>query len=97
YTSPAYGDDGGAPLAEGDSDTSRGHLLLLAEPSDASVFLNDQFVGTGADLSNLSRGLQVPPGQHTIKVSRPGMTTEERTVIVGPGRNAIVEISLRPS
>jgi hypothetical protein len=58
---------------------------------------NDHFVGTGEELSALSRGLQVPPGQHTITVSRQGMTTEEFTVVVGPGKSETVNVSLRPS
>jgi hypothetical protein len=76
--------------------TNRARIVFRIEPADAAVYLNDHFVGTGQELSTLVRGLQVPPGQHTITVSRPGMKTEEQTVVVGPGKSEAVEISLRP-
>jgi hypothetical protein len=100
YATPSNGDGGGAPLggeASEPNGASRGHIFLWTEPSDASVFLNGEFVGTGRELAALPGGLPVPPGQHTITISRTGMATEEHTVIVGPGRKAIVEISLKPS
>jgi hypothetical protein len=70
--------------------------VFHVQPADAAIYLNDKFVGTGEELSTLSRGLQVPPGQHSITVSRPGMKSEERTVVVGPGKSETVEISLAP-
>jgi hypothetical protein len=81
---------------EAGASKTRARLLFRIMPGDAAVYLNDHFVGTGEELSTLSRGLQVPPGQHAITVSRPGMTTEERTVVVGPGKSETVEISLEP-
>ncbi len=73
---------------------SRSRLLFRITPGDAAVYLNDTFVGTGEELSTLARGLQVPPGQHTITVSRPGLATREQTVVVGPGKSETVEIAL---
>jgi hypothetical protein len=75
---------------------SRARIVFRIQPADAAVYLNDSFVGTGEELSTLARGMQVPPGQHTVTVSRPGMTTQERTVVVGPGKSETVEISLAP-
>jgi len=74
----------------------RSRIVFHVQPADAAIYLNDKFVGTGEELSTLSRGLQVPPGQHSITVSRPGMKSEERTVVVGPGKSETVEISLAP-
>ncbi len=73
----------------------RAHLVFRIQPGDAAVYLNDRFVGTGEELSTLSRGLQVPAGQHTVTVSRPGLVTREQTVVVGPGKSEVVEISLQ--
>lgn len=75
---------------------SRARIVFRIQPADAAVYLNNHFVGTGEELSTLTRGLQVPPGQHTITVSRPGLTTDEQTVVVGPGKSETVEISLKP-
>ena len=74
----------------------RSRLVFHVQPADAAIYLNDHFVGTGEELSTLSRGLQVPPGQHTITISRPGMKTQERTVIVGPGKSETVDVTLQP-
>lgn len=85
-----------APPASDPAARGRARIVFRVQPADAAVYLNDRFVGTGEELSTLSRGLQVPPGQHTIVVSRPGMKSEERTVVVGPGKSEAVEISLAP-
>ncbi len=90
---------GGQPAPEPGAGTvskTRARIVLRIQPGDAAVYLNDSFVGTGEELSTLARGMQVPPGQHTVTVSRPGMKTEERTVVVGPGKSETVEISLQP-
>src|SRR5262249_53888983 len=68
----------------------RSRIVFHIQPADAAVYLNDRFIGTGEELSTLSRGMQVPPGQHSITVSRPGMKSEERTVVVGPGKSETV-------
>jgi hypothetical protein len=73
---------------------SRGRIIFRITPGDAAVYLNDHFVGTGEELSTLTRGFQVPPGQHSITVSRPGLVTREETVVVGPGKSETVEIAL---
>jgi len=95
-----YGADAQAPPpaapGAGTVPASRARILFQIQPGDASVYLNDGFAGTGEELSTLARGMQVPPGQHTITVSRPGMKTEEQTVVVGPGKSETVVISLRP-
>jgi PEGA domain len=105
---PPSGDSGiGATMGEGDqpppsapatdpSSKSRGRILFRVQPGDAAIYLNDHFIGTGEELSTLARGFLVPPGQHSVTVSRPGMATQERTVVVGPGKSETVEISLQP-
>ena len=74
---------------------SRARLIFRIMPGDAAVYLNDHFIGTGEELSTLTRGFQVPPGQHSITVSRPGLETREETVVVGPGKSETVEIALQ--
>jgi hypothetical protein len=101
---PPSGGDGSAMTPPGQPATvapdsvpkGRSRIVFHVQPADAAIYLNDKFVGTGEELSTLSRGLQVPPGQHSITVSRPGMKSEERTVVVGPGKSETVEISLAP-
>jgi hypothetical protein len=73
----------------------RARILFHITPGDAAVYLNDHFIGTGEELSTLTRGFQVAPGQHSLTVSRPGMVTREETVVVGPGKSETVEISLQ--
>ncbi len=73
---------------------SRSHLVFRISPSDAAVYLDDRFAGSAEELSTLSRGLLVVPGQHTVTVSRPGLRTREETVLVGPGKSEVVDISL---
>ncbi len=83
-----------APAASPDA-KSRARIIFRVTPGDAAVYLNDHFIGTGEELSTLTRGFQVPPGQHSLTVSRPGMVTREETVVVGPGKSETVEIALQ--
>jgi hypothetical protein len=97
---PPSNGDGSAPMppppSASESLKGRARIVFRVEPGDAAVYLNDHFVGTGEELSTLTRGLQVQPGQHTITISRPGMATQERTVVVGPGKSESVEVTLHP-
>lgn len=86
-----------APAAAAPGAKQRARIVFRVTPGDAAVYLNDHFIGTGEELSTLTRGFQVPPGQHALTVSRPGMVTREETVVVGPGKSETVEISLQPN
>jgi hypothetical protein len=84
------------PPAAGSAEAkSRGRVVFRVTPVDAAVYLYDQFIGTGEELSTLNRGFLVQPGQHSITVSRPGFETREETVVVGPGKSETVEIALQ--
>jgi hypothetical protein len=84
---------------EGVRDVRReaGHLRLSIEPADASVYLDGRFVGTADELSSLSAGLLVDPGEHTLSVVRPGHKAVDRELTVDPGEELEVEVELEDS
>jgi len=63
----------------------RSRLRFEIEPSDAAVYLDDDYVGTGKELAGLSRGVPVDAGKHTVSVVRPGFVTKTIEVEVKPG------------
>jgi hypothetical protein len=69
-------------------------LLIAVEPPDAAVWVDDRFVGTGADLSASAKGVPVPPGSHKITVSRPGFGEETVTAEVESGEIRRVRVVL---
>lgn len=71
-----------------------GRLRVEILPSDASVYLDGRFVGTGVDLERLRQGLRVEPGEHRIAVVRPGHKAEEQEFTVSPGQEVELEIEL---
>lgn len=71
-----------------------GRLRVEILPSDASVYLDGRFVGTGVDLERLRQGLRVEPGEHRISVVRPGHKGEEQEFTVSPGQEVELEIEL---
>jgi hypothetical protein len=86
--SPAWQTDGGdygvdAQLDPGDEPkpvpvprrSSRPRVSWNVGPGDASVYLDDRFVGT-ADELNAGKGTRVDPGPHTVTVVRPGFKTK---------------------
>jgi hypothetical protein len=71
------------PRAEGEPGAPAGEagtVRLEVQPSDASIYVNGTFRGTGR-----MRTLRLPAGRHRIEVVRPGYRTLERDVEVEPG------------
>ena len=66
-----------------------GTLRLSVRPTDASVYVDGAFRGTGR-----VRSLRLPPGRHRVEVVRPGYRTDEREVDVQPGREIEVSFDL---
>ncbi len=59
-------------------------------PDDASVYLDDRFLGSAREL----RTLALSPGPHRVEVVRPGFRTVERTVQVRLDVPATVVVDL---
>ena len=91
-----HGDDRDRRPHASRDDSAGSHLRLAVEPQDASVYLDGQFVGTGADLSLLHAGLPVAPGHHKLAVVRPGHKAIEKDFDVKSGGNIELEIALEP-
>jgi PEGA domain-containing protein len=68
----------------------RGTLRLAVSPTDASIYVDGTFRGTGDDLRRLS----LPEGRHRIEVVRPGYRTVERDVEVQAGETEEVDVDL---
>jgi hypothetical protein len=69
-------------------------LELRVSPLKASVYVDGEFVGTGAELAALERGLAVTPGTHTVEVLAPGYAQRSVTVDVGQGERRQVVLEL---
>jgi hypothetical protein len=79
-------------LGRGNTRGDAGTLRLMVQPSDASVYVDGAFRGTGR-----LRTLRLPAGHHRIEVVRPGYRTLEREVDVQPGREVEVRFDLERS
>src|SRR5690606_28926943 len=77
-----------------DARAEPGRLRLRVEPSDASIYLDGRFLGTGSELSRLRTELIVDPGEHRLEVVRPGRQAEARRIEIESGRELAVEIEL---
>lgn len=67
-----------------------GTLVVESDPSDAVLMLDGTFVG------RTPMTLDVAPGSHEIVVSLSGHESERRSVSVGSGESAELEVSLAP-
>ena len=65
-------------------------VRLDLKPSDASVYVDGEFRGSGRNAETL----RLAPGRHRLEVVRPGYRTVEREIDVRPGDNPRVEIEL---
>jgi hypothetical protein len=85
---PSYGNE--LPNAQTAAvNTGRGRLVVGSEPAGAEIYIDGVF-----DSSTPST-LQLPPGEHLIKISRPGYQNWERRIVVelesAKSVNAILE------
>jgi PEGA domain-containing protein len=77
--------------AEDDRENAEAATVRLdLKPSDASVYVDGEFRGSG----RRAETLRLAPGRHRIEVVRPGYRTVEREIDVRPGQDTRVEIEL---
>jgi hypothetical protein len=70
-------------------------LHLAVTPSDASVYLDGRFIGTGEDVARMSSGLMIDAGPHKLSVVRPGRHAEERQFEIKTGEPLDLSIDLK--
>ncbi len=69
-----------------------GSLLVLSSPQGATVYLDDE--NRGVTPLTLSF---VPPGEHTVKLTREGRGTHRETVTIRGEENTTVHVALSPN
>jgi hypothetical protein len=71
-------------------DADAGTLRLELKPSDASVYVDGEFRGSG----RRAETVRLAPGRHRLEVVRPGYRTVEREIEVRSGETVRVEVDL---
>jgi PEGA domain len=69
-------------------------LDLRVTPENASVYLDGEFLGTGAELGRLERGVAVTPGTHHLDVVAPGHAAKSLELSVEAGARQQVVVQL---
>ena len=72
-----------------------GRIAIVATPSDAAVYLDSHFVGTAAEIAELSAGLIVESGDHVIEIIRPGYENQQVPVELAAGERIDLKLDLR--
>jgi hypothetical protein len=70
-----------------------GGVVLLCEPRDASLFVDDKYLGSVRGLRD--RPLNLPVGTHRIEISKPGYFPHYAEVQVAQGVRERLEVTLR--
>jgi hypothetical protein len=88
-----------APPAQAANDSmtrppATGRLRVHAEPGDAAVYLDGEYLGLGAELARIHGALAVPTGTHRLEAARPGFASAVRTIEVGDRDVAQIDIVL---
>jgi hypothetical protein len=68
-------------------------ILFEVRPDDASISIDDRFVGRASELDS-DGGIAIAPGRHTIVVSRPGYRERRIQIDVSRGETENVEVTL---
>ena len=78
------------------SPVALGRLRVHAEPPDAAVYLDGEYLGLGAELGRIHGALAVATGAHRLEAVRPGYVSASLAIEVGDADVANVEITLTP-
>jgi hypothetical protein len=72
----------------------RGRLKVLAQPEDAAVYLDGEYLGLGGELSRLHGAIPVATGAHRLEIVRPGYASASETIEVTEADTANVQVTL---
>jgi hypothetical protein len=89
---PARGEDRDAYRDDRGEGDDGGLLLLDVRPNDASVYVDDEFRGSGPEVARL----RLVPGRHRIEVVRAAHRTVERGVEIRAGQRQSLLVELPP-
>ena len=82
------------PNVEQDARAEPGHLELVVQPPDASVYLDGRLLGSGQELASLHAALLVDPGAHSLEMVRPGYAPQQLDFEVEPGQTVSLQVTL---
>ena len=74
--------------------TDPGEIRFSVLPADARVYLDDEFLGTGAELAALEEAQLYPPGVHVLEVTHPDYRSQRLVFGVSDSDPAHVLIDL---
>lgn len=83
-----------AGTAPADETSSRARIRWEVTPGDAAIWIDDEYAGTGEELSTRPRGTVAAAGQHTVTVVRPGFKTRSVKVEAKAGEAIDVVVAL---
>jgi len=72
-------------------------LKLHVSPPNAAVYLDGEFLGSGAELGRLQRGVALLSGPHRIEVLAPGCAAKSVLIETEPGKELQVTVELEPA
>jgi len=87
---PANEADEGAFDLRGDPGFAKVSVL----PSDASVYLDGRFLGTGGDLARRDGRVTLDPGKHRLQVRRPGYRDKDIEFVVQAAETTALDVAL---
>jgi len=72
-------------------------LKLHVSPPNAAIYLDGDFLGSGAELGRLQRGVAILSGPHRIEVLAPGYAAKSMVIETEPGKELQVTVELEPA
>jgi hypothetical protein len=84
----------GAAAPPASSSVARGRLKVQAQPEDAAVYLDGEYLGLAGELARLHGAIAVATGSHRIEIVRPGFVSAVETIDVTATDPAVVQLTL---
>lgn len=93
-TPPAPAAPAPAPPAPAPRSTEPGEVQFSVSPSDAKIYLDDDYLGTGGELASLENGQSFAPGVHVLEVTHPDYRSQRVVFGVTPNDETHVLVDL---
>lgn len=87
---PSASASGASGVSDGRARPAYGLLWLQIDPDDVSIALDGQFLDKDVWL------ISVPPGDHEVRVSKPGYRAQQSRFGISPGQNVRLDMTLAP-
>jgi len=71
-----------------------GFIQIIADPDDATVILDDVFLGKASDYSGKERAIKLDSTKHKLELKKDGHYSYFREIVISSGDTTVINVTL---